>query len=214
MGCIFGKDEPAAPKKDRVRVGSTPASPYHARASVVGADKSQPQGIAVNRKASRLDAPGVNHLSKSPTDRHDEEFDEIRTIVENTQHNFIDVAQKPSAMDEKDAEERMRRYQNHLQNITQRSAATSKLPPVSSALAMYPPALAFNPASLFSLPPSIPSLDPATVPHLVETLRHALQPLPEEDRELLISTSNAVSAAIAEMKVVVPNDLIVSTDTF
>jgi hypothetical protein len=78
--------------------------------------------------------------SRSQTDRRLEEADFLKSILERTQQNFIDVSQKPAYLDEKDAEDRQAVY---LEQLNMGAATVS---PLKNAL----PSLVALPTSYFS----------------------------------------------------------------
>lgn len=136
MGSCLGKDDAqpeAKPARQRVETAPNTPAPTKRRR---GGDRSDPQATPqrAGSRDSRENGGDADGLGTSYTDRRQEEFDDIRDIVQITTHRFIDVTARPTALGAKDLEERHRAYgAGGARHVDTRGVAALELPPTAWA---------------------------------------------------------------------------------
>jgi hypothetical protein len=127
MGCLQSRDEDIRRDRERVKRRQPTGAANDRQEPLLrdggGLDErraTRPLGIAGG--AGDNDATGgggggngdVDIYGSSYTDRKTKEFDFMHNLVEKTQHNFIDVSQRPLVLDDIDVEEKSHEYEQRL----------------------------------------------------------------------------------------------------
>lgn len=125
------------------------------------------RGIDIGGGASKSSQPNSQVYGSSWTEQHMVQQAFLRDVIERTQVSFIDVSQEPTILDDKDAEERMSRYELDMKDAKGDTAASQCLTRVLDTPLEY--TVSSNPSenTLSSAIESYTRVDMSVVPDLV-----------------------------------------------